>query len=332
MKVIDFESHYLTKNLYDLAASRVRFPFYRPDNLILYLGAGDAMVPYGMLKDNMQDIADMRVSLMDKAGIDVSVISCSMFIERLEPDVGIKAAIDSNNEVAAEINKYPSRLIGYAVLAEHNVEGSCRELERCKKELGFKGWATFSNYGDLYLDDERCFPLLAKAEELGMFVYIHPSVPNFDRAHGLGFALAGAGLGFSIDTSTTLIRLIVNGTFDRLPNLKVMIGHLGETIPFFLERLEDTIKWLQFHEHTPCKQLPSYYFKKNIWVTTSGNFSKPAYDCAKAILGEDKIIFASDYPFQPMKVAVEFVNSLGKEDAERVFYENAIAGLGLDLK
>lgn len=139
---------------------------------------------------------------------------------------------------------HPGRLFGSAILPVKDVAAAERELERCVKEYGFVSWHTHSNYGNTAPDDPRYLPLFRNAAELGVYVYLHPQLPEGSRYAGYGFTFAGPGLGFTVDTVTTLLRMVVSGLFDEIPSLRLVLGHLGEGLPFLLDRIENRIKFL----------------------------------------------------------------------------------------
>ena len=295
---------------------------------------GDGVVPIKPIIPLLLDLTDKRIRDMDEAGVDVSILSASIGVEQLEPELGRRAAIDINTALYEAMQKCPDRLKGYAVLAVNDVAASLKELERCRNELGFVGWNAFSNYGDKQLDDEMYFPLLEKAVELGLFVYLHPTIPTIPQLYGYGPAMLSSGLGFSIDVSTALTRMIFAGVFDRLPELKVIIGHLGEGFPFFMERLNDSIRVQQAVENNARnKKKPGEYFKTNIGVSTSGNFSKAAFECTRSVLGMDHILFGTDYPMESMVKSVNFLDSLNVSENEirKLYYENAEEYFGISV-
>ena len=229
--------------------------------------------------------------------------------------------------------RHPGRFSAFAQLPEQDTQAAVYELERCMGEYGFFGWNTFSNYGTSWLDEERYFPILAKAAELGAPVYIHPDFPGdvgFPRLLGLGITLY-AGVGYTYDTATTLLRLIYNGTFDRLPDLQVIVGHLGEGIPFFFNRIltkdgdGDEPKRGKKKNVSVNEQDISYYFSKNIMVTNSGYFTVPPVTLTKEVLGIDRMLFGSDYPYEKMEQSVGFTLNCGLEgeDLEKLCHKNA---------
>lgn len=333
MKRIDFEAHYYTQSFLDTAADRTEIPIYDTKAQSMYHG-GDGLLPIRPIIPKLLDLAEGRVAEMDKSGVDMAMLSISLGIEQLPPELGVREAIRNHDVLYEAIKKHPGRFGGCAVLAVADIEASLSELERCGKELGFKCWNAFSNYGETRLDDDRYFPLLKKASELGMYVYIHPAMPTISAFHGYGGALASSGLGFAFDVATTLVRMIFKGIFDELPDLKVMIGHLGEGLPFLMQRLDDaSARMGTSNGKAHNLKLPSEYFKTNIWVSTSGNFSKAAFNCAKEVFGIDRIVFGSDYPMERMEENVGFVDSLelSPGEFEKLYSGNAERYFGISV-
>ena len=259
---------------------------------------------------------------MNSAGIQTAIVATKNGMEMMGTE-GISLAVKCNDALHKEISKYPGRFKAYAVLAVQDVAESVKELVRCRN-MGFVGWLAASNFGESNLDDERYFPILEKLQELGMFLYLHPAIPYIDRLHGCGRQLFASGYGFGADVSITLLRMIYKGVFDRLPNLKVALGHLGEGLPFVMDRLPGELpaekKLPAVNEHAPA-----YYFKKNIWFTTSGKMSVPAFNCTKEVVGIDKIMMGSDTPMDDMGKQMDFLKSIGLNqiELEKVLYKNA---------
>ena len=311
MRRIDFEAH-----------------AYIPE----YRGKMREILPGGVrnpMWDTITDLGEGRIAEMDNAGIDMQVLSFSAGIASLSAERAVPLCRTINDRLYQATQAYPTRFSAFAQLPEQDVPAACAELEWCMKELHFFGWNTFSNFGSKHLDDPEFYPLLEKAAELGAVVYLHPAFPTEDpRFQGWGRQLMG-GLGYTLDTAITIIRLICSGVFDKLPDLKMILGHLGEGIPFYLDRMCGK-------SETPESKLPAvnvhdfrYYFEHNIWVTNSGNFSKPAYNCTRDVLGKERILFGSDYPYESMQEAVTFTDSVEADEkdlaglyagnAERIF-------------
>ena len=155
---------------------------------------------------------------MDEAGVDFAVLSLTApGAESFEPELGAKVAKATNDVLAEAIDRHPDRFGGFATLAPKDADFSVRELERCVKDLGFAGWHTHSNFGDSYIDEKRYWPVLAKAEELGIPIYLHPTVPKIDELREFGIVLAGPNFGFGTDVTFAFLRMIARGVFDAFP-------------------------------------------------------------------------------------------------------------------
>ena len=231
----------------------------------------------------------------------------------------------SNDAVAELIRKYPGRFLGAALLPTLYVDEAVKELERCKKELGFSYWHTHSNYLHSHLYEEKYLPLLAKAEELGCAFYLHPQASDDADMRDFGYVYSSPGLGFGLDTMKTALRIILNGTFDRFPKLRMILGHLGEYFPFILERVDNRFRWIKEPEIRAEHEVSYYFRNRNVLVTTSGNMSKLAFECTRKAIGIDSIIFGSDYPYENLADMMKFMDSLdlSPEDQEKVFHLNA---------
>ena len=300
MKIIDCEFHYYLPELMDYLATRDEAMRYYPETKVLevrdhvYAHFGGVTNTYPFI-DEMMNFGEERVAEMDRNGIDVGVMSS------------------------------PGRFMGTAILPTPYVDEAIKELERCVKELGFKYWHTHSNYMHEHLYDEKYLPLLAKAEELGCAVYVHPQASDDKDMKDMGYVYSSPGLGFGLDAMKTSLRLILNGTFDKFPKLRMILGHLGEFFPFIIDRVDNRFAWIKDDE-VKMKHKVSYYFEnKNVVMTTSGNMSKLAFECTKQAFGIDSIIFASDYPYVCLADMMKFMNSLDltEEEKEKVFHLNA---------
>ena len=330
MKLIDFENHFYDQCLIDALEARTEPPYYRRDtDLITW--SEQIQMPQGPLLDKLLEVGEGRIALMDKLGIDCAVLSCSPGAEQLDEDVSIDVCRRTNDALYALTQRFPGRYLGTAALPVANVEAAVAEMERCVKELGFVGWHTHSNYGETAADHPRYRPLFHKAEELGIYVYLNPQLAHKSRVDDCGFPVAGPGLGFTLDTMTTLTRMIVGGLLDEVPNLKLVLGHYGEALPFLLDRMDNRLAFLP-NPKAKNQHNFSYYFHRNIYVTTSGNMSNEAFECTRRVLGLDRILFGSDYAFEDPKEMVEYVNNLplGEKEREMLYCKNAEA-LGVKL-
>ena len=318
MKIIGCEFHYYLPELMDYLATRDEAMRYYPETKVLevrdhvYAHFGGVTNTYPFI-DEMMNFGEERVAEMDRNGIDVGVMSSSPAVEELPEKESVYFAKKSNDAVAELIKKFPGRFLGTAILPTPYVDEAIKELERCVKELGFKYWHTHSNYMHEHLYDEKYLPLLAKAEELGCAVYVHPQASDDKDMKDMGYVYSSPGLGFGLDAMKTSLRLILNGTFDKFPKLRI------------IDRVDNRFAWIKDDE-VKMKHKVSYYFEnKNVVMTTSGNMSKLAFECTKQAFGIDSIIFASDYPYVCLADMMKFMNSLDltEEEKEKVFHLNA---------
>ncbi len=337
MKTLDFENHFITQGWVDALLANEGHPRLTRDESTgkwrLYYQA-DAFEPFGVI-DRLLDLGDGRLALMDAAGVDVAVLSLTApGCEQLEPEVGIRVARESNDELAAAVAAHPDRLLGYAAVYPKDVDGAAKELERAVKELGLRGWKTHSNFGDSFLDEKRYWPILAKAEELGVPVYLHPAAPMIPELRTYGLALAGAAFGFGVETATAMVRLILSGALDAFPRLQIVLGHYGEGLPFLMQRIDHPFVRPYIKADGAAvpdlRHPPSHYLRHNMWVSTSGNYLPAAFECTRAALGMDRIVLGTDHPYEDMQECMDFLHSLSLDEADAaLLYEQNGAALGI---
>ena len=234
-------------------------------------------------------------------------------------------------------NLWPPSMPPLAALAPQDPVGAANELERAVKELGMRGAKLNSHVQGEYLDDEKFWPVFEMAEKLDVPLYLHPTIPSPYILQGFakyGFPLAGPPFGFGADTSLHTMRLIYSGVFDRFPKLKIVLGHMGEGLPFWLYRLD--FYWLKPWVDQTLKpkitQKPSYYINRNFLFTCSGMQYLPAFICAYMALGGDMIAFGADHPFETSKDTLEGLGILPicEADKEKFYHINAEKLLKLD--
>ncbi len=331
MKIIDLEAHCYTPSLIQLLSQRQTYPRYDPEHFHIQFREG-YFVRNKTIMEQLTDDLEARIAHMDRYGIQAQVLSLSPGIELLPPVESVEMAKQANNFLYAASQQYPGRFYAFAALPVGNLPAAEAELKRCMGELGFLGWNTFSNYGPTAPDEERYRPLWTLAAQLRAPVYLHPTDPYFGRFGGLGPQLSSAALGFGVDTCITLMRLIFSGVLDENPELKILLGHLGEALPFTLERMDNRCR---LDQGPPAKNqyLPSHYFRNNIYVTTSGQSAQEAFRCTKAVLGMDRILFASDYPYEAPEEVQDFLQALelSQTDREKLLFRNAEALFGRSL-
>lgn len=326
MLKIDLENHFTTQAWIEALAANPGYPRLEEGGERLWPEVWSSMAR----KSELLDLGEGRLEAMDRAGIDFAYLSqTSPGVEALPPEVGAPLAEYTNDVLAEAVARHPDRFGGWATLAPKDVDHAVAELERCIKVLGFKGWDTQSNFGDSYLDDPVYWPILAKCEELDVPIYLHPAISMIPQLREFGFVLAGPSFGFGVETAYVFMRMIVRGVFDRFPRLKIIMGHYGEALPFFVNRVDCAYrqgKGAPNPEFGPgSKKWASYYVLNNLWVTTSGNYFAPAYVCSRDALGIDRILLGSDYPYEAMDSCTRFLDGLGlpEEELVRVYEANA---------
>jgi len=331
MKKIDFEAHFYTREYLQALSKNPEYPRFVYDDKNEKSGKlsyfADLVQPFSEhLLSSLLDVSEGRLKVMDSLGVDSQIISLSApGLEQLASPVGTVLAKKTNDVLFEIIRRYPGRFLGFAALSPKDPQAAADELERAVRDLKFVGWNTHSNYGDSYLDERRHWPILERAEGLGVPIYIHPTVPAIPQARTYGFALAGAPFGFGIETALCMMRLIFSGAFDRFPRLKVIVGHLGEVLPFLMRRID----WAYLRPFPPVfrtlPKSPSEYLKNHVFVTTSGNYYKPAFLCTLEAFGIDKILLGTDYPYDDPGECHDFVERLplSEGDKEKIFFQNA---------
>ncbi|MFH0915068.1 MAG: amidohydrolase family protein [bacterium] len=331
MKTIDLENHFVTEVWMDALRTNKGYPTVDEKKGLGF--SAETWMPLGK-EGELRDMGEGRLKLMDAAGVDFAVLSLtSPGAEQFDIEMGRKVARESNDILSATMKKHPTRFGGFASLAPKDPEWSAQELERCVKELGFSGWNTHSNFGDSYIDEKKYWPLLAKAQELDVPIYLHPAVPMIPELRSFGMVLGGPSFGFGTEVMYVFLRMIVRGVFDELPKLKIIMGHYGEALPFLVDRVDRA--YMQHHS-TPnpevgagSKEWASHYLKNNLWVTTSGNYLPAAFVCSRDGLGMDKIILGTDFPYEDMGDCMGFLAGLPLTDDEKTrLYEANAKALG----
>lgn len=261
-------------------------------------------------QERLLDFGELRLEAMDQAGIDIAVLSVTTPGVQAEPDaaVAIKRARIENDFLAREITKHPTRYAGFAHLPLQDASAAADELSRCVEQLEFKGAMVNGHTNGRYLDDPAYEPFWERVETLGVPIYLHPRDP-FDAPHMFSGhrELSGATWAWTVETATHALRLVFGGVFDRRPKAKVILGHMGETLPYLLWRLDSRARAMEGEE--PIERAPSQIIRDNIFVTTSGVCSHSSLLCALAALGEDHVMFSVDYPYEDCDVAARFIES-----------------------
>jgi predicted TIM-barrel fold metal-dependent hydrolase len=304
---------------------------------------------YQPVKARLSDVGPERIRLMDAAGIDVHVLSHVapgvQILADAQAELAVAISREVNDWLAEAIAAHPTRFAGFAMLATQSPAHAADELERTVHDLGFVGALINGHTNGRYLDEPSFDVLLGRAESLGVPIYIHPTDPP-QAVSDVYYAPFESALvptwGWPVETGTHLLRLICAGVFDRHPNLKIIVGHMGELLPYCFTRLNVGLTmagWLLAPEsnnqdvpHPGMRNNVGYYLRKNVFITSSGVFDVPVFDCARAMLGLDNLMFSIDYPFQDSFAAMEFLQrcDLSADDKERFAYRTAENLLQLD--
>lgn len=268
----------------------------------------------------LEDFGERRLAIMDQHHIDFVVLSLAgpgVQVEK-DPAVALKRAKAVNDFLAAEIQKRPHRYGGFAHLAMHNPAAAADELERCVRELGFQGAMINGQTNGEYLDLDKYSVFWERVADLGAPVYLHPANPVDHPATYAGHSeLWGPVCSWAFETATHALRLVFGGVFERYPQATLVLGHMGETLPFSLWRFDS--RWLVCNRGSrTLAQPPSFYIKRNIAITTSGVCSDVSLRCALDAMGEGNVMFSIDYPFEKTDLAAQFIESAKISEAERV--------------
>ncbi len=280
----------------------------------------------GDFQARLLDIDHLRIEAMNKAGIELSVLSLTDpgVQGNMPANIAEKLASQTNEFLVEKIAKHPKRFRGFATLALQNPLSAASELERCVRDYQFLGALVNGQTNGLYLDEEMFYPFWEKVEELGVPVYLHPGSPQTMPLSYKGHPeLSGALWGWTVETGTHALRLLFSGLFDRFPRLSLILGHMGETLPYLLWRLDS--RWNIIKQPKKLKKVPSQYIKENFYVTTSGMCSNGPLLCAIQELGEERVMFSVDYPYESSEVAAQFLEQAPITDAirEKICYRNA---------
>lgn len=288
----------------------------------------------------MADLRQRRIEEMDQAGIDIALLSLTAAgIEALPDAARARDAASKVNDFLADlVASAGGRFAGFASVPLQDPEAAARELERAIRTLGFKGVMVNGYVADAdrnighYLDEDRFAAFWQVASDLACPVYIHPraSLPPVRDALYAGHPeLAGGTWGFTTETATHALRLVYSGLFDRLPNLSVVLGHLGETIPYVAWRIQRCFEYNPIG-HQVNKRLQDY-LAENFYVSTSGSFNDQALICALLTIGADRIMFAVDYPFEMSDDAARWIERapISEGDRRKIAHGNAARLFGL---
>jgi 2,3-dihydroxybenzoate decarboxylase len=276
------------------------------------------------LRARLLDFQEKRLAQMDAFGIERMILSLNApAVQRIDDTKkAAEIARIANDLLAGEIAKRPDRFCGFAALAMQDPDGAALELERCIKDYGFKGALVngYSQAGDpencLYYDVKDYWPFWGVVESLDVPFYLHPREPSQRRAYDGHPWLIGPAYGFAAETGLHALRLMGSGLFDKYPKLTIILGHLGEALPFNLYRIDQRIGWSPMGY--PAKRKISEYFAENFFITTAGNFRTQTLIDAMLEIGADRILFSTDYPFEQIGEAAEWFDGASISEADRL--------------
>jgi len=280
----------------------------------------------GAIAERLEDVGALRLKEMDEAGIDLQVLShANPGLQGVDAATGVPLARRINDRLHEAVRRHPDRFAAFAAIPTADPQAAADEIERSVTRLGFKGAMINGLTGGVFHDDQRFWPIYERAAALDVPIYIHPAIPQqaVVEAYYKGYVekhpgLLRAGWGFNVETATQGIRFVLSGVFDAHPGLKVILGHMGEGLPFYLWRITHGLR--QSMSKT-FREIFCHHF----WITTSGFFSDPALVCCMMEMGIDRILFSVDYPFVDNPPGAEWIKTLPlcAEDREKLLNGNA---------
>lgn len=293
------------------------------------------VIPPGESARKGLDIGAGRLAEMDAAGIAMQVLSYGGFPQLLPVAQAIDLCRASNDRLAAACQAHPTRFAGFATLPWQAPEAAARELERAVQQLGFKGALINGRPGETFLDDPRHAPMLAAFDALDVPLYVHPGLPlpgvqapyygGFDKE--LSARLAMFAWGWHNEAGIQVVRMLLAGIFDCYPRLQVISGHWGEMVPFFLQRLDDSIP----QQASGLRRSIVQTYREHVYVSPSGMLTLPHFQFIHALMGAERILYSIDYPYQSLDGVRAFIGSLPVNEADKVLiaHGNAQRLLGL---
>jgi len=280
------------------------------------------------LRERLIDLGALRIREMDEAGIDLQVLSHSApATQRFDAESAPAIARGANDRLKSTVDAHPDRFRAFAALPTANPKAAADELERAVTRLGFKGGMIHGLTNGKFIDEKQFWPIFERAQALDVPLYMHPALPHpavveaYYKDYVKDFpGILTAAWGFTVETATQGIRLVLSGVFEAYPQLKIILGHLGESLPFSLWRIDMALA-RQGNRVMPFRDT----FRSHFWITTSGNFSTPALLCCVMEMGADRIMFSVDYPFVPNPPGVRWMEHvpLGPEDRAKILHGNA---------
>jgi 2,3-dihydroxybenzoate decarboxylase len=280
----------------------------------------------------LADLGALRIKEMDEAGIDIQVVSHGApSVQKMDPESAVALARQANDRLFEACRAYKDRLYAFAVCPTPDPKAAAEELERTVTKYGAKGVMIHGLTNGVFHDDKRFWPIYERAEALDVPIYIHPAYPHpavveayYKDYIGQYPNLASSGWGFGVETATQGIRFVLSGMFDKFPKLQIILGHMGEGLPFFVWRINQSLARPGNAGEAARKSFREV-FSEHFYVTTSGFFSDPALQCCITELGIDRVMYSVDYPFVENPPGTEWINAvqMNAVDKEKILSGNA---------
>ena len=299
---------------------------------------GGAMTPYRkLIAEHMMDLGEGRLKIMDEYGISMQLLSSNgSSLQDLPADKAQPLTRDFNDRMADAIRKHPTRYAALAGVAPQDPVAAAKEIDRCLGQLKFNGAFIAGYTNGEYLDNPKFTPIFEVLTQHDAPLYLHPRELNHGAPPEMRVPGFAVGWGFGTETSLHVLRLMAGGVFDRFPKLRMVIGHMGEALPFWADRLDNRFEW-EFNttgRTRPMKRKPSEYLHDNFHITTSGMNYWPQLKLTIDIMGIDKVMFAVDYPQEEHRPAVEAMDNApfaSKLDREKFLFRNAERVFGIKI-
>ncbi|MFB7085212.1 amidohydrolase family protein [Streptomyces sp. NPDC056296] len=325
MKIIALEEHFADPAVSKAGAATAQA--LSPGFAAAYDPA--AGLPYSPPAEVLMDLAEGRIADMDAGGITMQVLSC-LGAQQVPAEVAPDLVRAANDRAAAATRSYPDRFAAFASLPTAAPEAAADELDRCVNELGFVGTMIFGRTDGEFLDAPRYDPVLAKAAALEVPMFLHPAVPPLavtescysgDLPPVVATRLQTAAWGWHQETAVHFLHLVHSGVFDRYPDLQIILGHWGEMIPFYLDRVDEALP----QRATRLERSFSEYFRENVYIAPSGLFGQAQLQFCLETVPLERILFAVDYPFASNDGAVTFFDEadLPEQSKQKIAHENA---------
>ena len=279
----------------------------------------------------LTDLDQLRIQHMDECGIDKQVIALTApGLQAMDKSTAVAFAQIANDQLADAIRRHPTRFVGMIAVAPQDPTAAAKEIERGVSSLGMNSVIINSHTHGEYLSDPKFWDIFAAAQAHDVPIYLHPnSLPKNMIQSFQECGLDGAIYGFGVETGLHALRIITAGVFDRFPKLKMIIGHMGEALPFWMYRLDymhrATVASQRYDSIKPIKKKPSDYLRENFYITNSGVAWEPAIKFSQAVLGVDRVLYAMDYPYQHQLDEVVALDNMAMsaEDKKKFFQTNA---------